>query len=319
MLLVAAGVGALAGCSGGAAPGPSDGGLTSISIISSPVVDGAPIFYAATNGLFEECGLDVDVKQVVAGGPAMIPQLLNGDIQFGATGPGTVIPVWRQDLPVKLVAPLSIGATDIDNATDRLIARADSGIDSLDDLPGKTIAVPTINNMGQISIGAMLDEAGIDPASVKYTVVPFPEQQAAFESGAIDLAFSTEPFITLISDVIDINILGAPGLAIAPGIPNFMVVGLDSYVEQNPDVVRCLQSGISEAIDFLSANPEDARTFAGTFTNIDPAALASMKMPTFSNEINAKGLQATADAALKFGIIDAPITVADQVIPYPLP
>lgn len=87
LVVVVAGV--LAGCSGGGgAAEHGDDGLTKIKVIVSPVVDGAPIFYAAANGLFEEHGLDVEVIQAVSGGQAMIPILPNRDTQFGATARG---------------------------------------------------------------------------------------------------------------------------------------------------------------------------------------------------------------------------------------
>lgn len=311
--------GVMAGCSAGDGQGESEDGLTHIKVIVSPVVDGAPVYYAAANGLFEEHGLEVEVTTAVSGGPAMIPILLNGDIQMGATGPGTVVPVWRQDLPVKMIAPLTVGATSVETATDRIVATVDSGVTSLADLPGHTIAVPTLNNMGEITIGALLDSEGIDPASVNYTLVPYVEQQAAFESGAIDIAFATEPYITLIQETTPLNVLGAPGLGIGPGIPNFMVVALDRYIDENPDIVRSFQEAVFEANEFLAANPEEARKFSQTFTDIDDTVLETMNMPNFSNDQNLEGLQEIADAAFKYKIIDKEIDVSKETVPYPLP
>lgn len=113
-----------------------------------------------------------------------------------------------------MVAPLAYTGSGLSDVGDRLIATADSGVTSLEDFPGHTIAVPALNNLAQITINALLDKHGIDPGSVNYTVVTYPEQQAAFESGAIDVAFSTEPYVTLLQQATDIEVLAAPVTAI---------------------------------------------------------------------------------------------------------
>lgn len=294
-------------------------GNTKINIQLSPVVDGAPVFYAVSKGIFAKHGLDVTASQAVSGGPAMIPTLLNGQIQLGGTGPGTLAPVWAQGLPVKYVAPLSFGGTDDKTAQERLIATPKSGVKTLADLPGKTIAVPTLNNMGQITISNLLEKNGIDPKSVKYIAVPYVEQQAALQSGSIDIAFTTEPYFTQIQTAMPFTVLGAPGPSIGPSLPNFMVVGVDSYVNAHKKEIREFQLAIQEATDFLSKNPDQARQFAKTFTKIDDATIAKVVMPVFSNDPNIAGLQKIMDTAQKYGVIGTKLDVSKFVIPYPLP
>ena len=294
-------------------------GSTKIDIRLSPVVDGAPVFYAVSKGIFAKHGLDVTASQAVSGGPAMIPTLLNGQIQLGATGPGTLAPVWAQGLPVKYVAPLSFGGTDDTNAQERLIATRKSGVKTLADLPGKTIAVPTLNNMGQITISTLLEKNGVDPKSVKYIAVPYVEQQAALQSGSIDIAFTTEPYFTQIGAAMQVTTLGAPGPAIGPSLPNFMVVGVDSYIEGHKGVIREFQLALQEATDFLAKNPAEARAFAKSFTKIDDATLAKIVMPVFSNDPNIQGLQQIMDTAQKYGVINTKLDVQKYVIQYPLP
>lgn len=308
--------GAACGGDGGGAAAPGD---AKIDVRLSPVVDGAPVFYAIDKGIFKKHGLDVTASQAVSGGPAMIPTLLNGQIQLGATGPGTLAPVWAQGLPIKYVAPLSFGGTGDTDAQERLVATPKSGVTSLADLPGKTIAVPTLNNMGQITISALLEKNGVDPKSVKYIAVPYVEQQAALQSGSVDIAFTTEPYFTQIQQAMQITTLGAPGPALGPSLPNFMVVGVDSYIEAHKPSIREFQLALEEATDFLAKNPQEARTFATTFTKLDQATLDKVVMPVFSNDANIAGLQTVMDAAQKYGVINTKLDVKTYVIPYPLP
>jgi len=295
----------------------SSNGLVKVKMELSPVVDGEPVFYAVSNGIFKKHGLDVDAFQAPVGGPAAIPNLLNGQIQFEGTGPGTVIPVWAQGIPVTAVAPLSFSGSNASNTLERLIATKASGITSVSQLAGKTIAVPTLNNMGQTVISAYLAANGVDPSSVKYTAVPYPSMEAAIKSGAATIEWCTEPYLTEIQHTVPINILGAPEPTVGSFLPNFMVVASNSYVSSHKQVIQEMQAAIAESITDLGANPAEARSFTHSFTTIPTQYLQQMNMPNFSIDWNVNGFQQLADTALKYGIIKTSVDVSKHMLTFP--
>jgi len=78
------------------------------------------------------------------------------------------------------------------------IALDDSGIDSVEDLKGKRIAI--IDEGSQLDFIARqgLREANLDPdTDAQFVVFPFPAQEEALRGGQIDLAGLAEPFFTL--------------------------------------------------------------------------------------------------------------------------
>jgi NitT/TauT family transport system substrate-binding protein len=71
-----------------------------------------------------------------------------------------------------------------------------SSIKSYKDLAGKTIAVNSINNIGDVTISDVLARHGVNPATVKYVEMGFSEMPAALKQGRVDAIWANEPFLT---------------------------------------------------------------------------------------------------------------------------
>src|SRR6266540_596181 len=54
------------------------------------------------------------------------------------------------------------------------------------DLAGKKIAVNTLNNVGGLVISAVLQSQGVDPKSIKFVEVGFPDMGATLQRGDVD-------------------------------------------------------------------------------------------------------------------------------------
>lgn len=68
------------------------------------------------------------------------------------------------------------------------------------DLPGRTVAVNTLNNIGDVTIKAVLQSEGIDPNGVSFTELAFPDMPAAVEQKRVDAAWACGPFVTQMLD-----------------------------------------------------------------------------------------------------------------------
>jgi NitT/TauT family transport system substrate-binding protein len=74
----------------------------------------------------------------------------------------------------------------------------DSGaVRTFADLRGRVFAENVPHNLMTYVLETELHKAGVSPQELTYTVVPFPDQPAAFANGAIDTAVVLEPFLTL--------------------------------------------------------------------------------------------------------------------------
>ena len=77
-----------------------------------------------------------------------------------------------------------------------ILALPKSGIKGPAGLAGKTIAVNLTNNIQTLLTNAELKANGVNPASVRYVVVPFPNMAAALRAGQVDAISVVEPFLT---------------------------------------------------------------------------------------------------------------------------
>src|SRR5690606_41642285 len=63
------------------------------------------------------------------------------------------------------------------------------------DLAGRTVAVNALNNIGGLLISGALRKLGVDTTAIKFMEIGFPDANAALESGRVDAAYQTEPFL----------------------------------------------------------------------------------------------------------------------------
>lgn len=131
--------------------------------------------YAETHHLFEEAGLDVEIK---AGGPERdaIRELELGYADFGAASADQVLRAYAKGSPVVVIAQLFQ-----DNPLQWMYRPEDMQIRNLSDLKGKVIGV-TFGGNDETIMRTMLAEAGLSSSdvklfSVRYDYTPFYRHQ----------------------------------------------------------------------------------------------------------------------------------------------
>jgi NitT/TauT family transport system substrate-binding protein len=78
--------------------------------------------------------------------------------------------------------------------TQGIYTMPDSKITSLAGLKGKTVAINAPKNILYLLAASMMAAKGMDPESVKFVNVPFPQMGTELASGAINAALLPEPF-----------------------------------------------------------------------------------------------------------------------------
>ncbi|WP_127127663.1 ABC transporter substrate-binding protein [Georgenia sp. SYP-B2076] len=307
-----------AACSGGgsdetpSAAGSSDaasgGELTSITVGVLPIVDTAAIWLGKDKGIFEEHGLDMKLE-VAQGGAAVVPAVVSGEYQFGFSNVTSLLVASGKGLPLKLVAPGNFSTGDTKSDIGAVVAMPASGITSPADLAGKTVAVNTLNNIGDSTVRAVVDKAGGDPSTIKFVEMGFPDMPAAVASGKVDAAWILEPFLTITKEqgaqVVTYNF--------AEVDPDLMIAGYftsQQYEQSDPDTVSAFTDAMEESLSYAQQHPDEARAILSTYTEIDPTVQEKMVMPRFESAINADSVQLLADLALKYGLVTEPVDVS---------
>ena len=303
---------ALAGCSssseGASDDGAADGGLTPVTVGVIPIVDVAPIYLGVEKGFFEEEGLDVTLE-LAQGGAAIVTAVVGGDYQFGFSNVTSLLLGSQKGLPLKLVAPgnLSTGKPGEDFAA--VVAAPGSGIESAADLAGKTVAVNTLNNIGDTTVRKVVDDAGGDPAAVEFVEMAFPDMPAAVTGGQVDAAWIVEPHLTRALQS------GAEPVAwnFAETDPDLLIAAYfttEQQIAKDPETVDAFTTAMKRSLEYAEDNPDETRAILDSYTEIDQAVKEAMVMPRFTPDLQQEQVQLLADLGLQYGMFEEPVDVS---------
>lgn len=298
---------AAAGCGDG---GSSDGGGSSaadakpvtVTVGTLPVANSAPMYLGMEKGFFEDEKITIK-PQVGEGGAVLIPQLVSGSSQFAFVGVIPAITAVAKKVPIKIVSASETAAAVPEKDWQTLVVPKGSPIKSVKDLPGKTIGVNALRGLAEVVIRRSLEKQGVDPDSVKFTEIPFPDMPAALDAKRVDAALLTEPFLSqmLAKGATQID---APSVETLKRFPNGVYVTSDRYLAQNEGVVDRFVRAMNKSVDYAQAHPDEVRAIIPTYTKIPKAAAAKIRLPPFDSKIDRAGIETEAELTKKFGIID---------------
>jgi NitT/TauT family transport system substrate-binding protein len=157
----------------------------------------AGIYIALEKGYFREEGLEIETIQFARSAEQMVP-LGTGEMHFGVGAPdASLFNSVSRDIGIKLVAPN--GVSNDDETTGWLAVRQDL-VDSgryrePKDLKGLRIAQSGGLSIATIRLERILNAAGLTPADVDVTEIPYPDMIAGLTNKALDAAVLAEPFV----------------------------------------------------------------------------------------------------------------------------
>ena len=209
-------------------------------------------------------------------------------------------------------AGLDVRATGCTDGDYVLLAGKDTGITSLEDAGGKSIAISE-NTLIEYSLDYILNNAGLKDTYLNKQVVPrIPDRLEMLRNGKIDLVLLPEPFSTLaIKD--GAAVLGSANtVGLYPAVSAFTKKAID----EKSSTLKKLYQAYDEAVDYLNNTPlkeYEATVIKGAGY---PEELAgSIKLPVYrKNELpKTDDLQAAVEWAAKKGLC-SPDLKPDQLI-----
>ncbi|GAA4974355.1 ABC transporter substrate-binding protein [Kineococcus glutinatus] len=300
-----------------AACGSSDPGSTAsgsdgpvpVTVAVIPIVDVAPIYLGEQQGFFEEHGIDLTLEQQ-SGGAAAVPGVVAGDFQFAFGNVSSVVLAGAQDLPLRMVAEGASSTGDPSTDFGGVVVAADSPITSPADLAGKTVAINNLKNINEITVRAMVEKAGGDPASVKFVELGFPDMPAAIAGGKVDAAQVVEPFLTATTSQGD-RLLGDNYTDAVDDLTVAAYFTSEQYLAENADVVDDFRAAIEESLQYAQEHPDEVRAIVPTYTKITAEVAQQIKLPAWPQEINVDSVQAVAELMQKYGITSEAVDVEE--------
>lgn len=288
---------------GGDPEDDSDGdGLDNVTVGLIPIVDVAPLYLGQEQGFFEDEGIELELT-FADGGAAIVPGVASGEFDFGFSNVTSLLLAQSSGLPVVIVANgvASTGEAGADFGA--VMVAADSPIQDAADLAGATVAVNTVNNIGDTTIRESVRQAGGDPSSVQFVPFGFPEMPAQLEQGTVDAVWVVEPFKSQIE--------AAGGRAVAwnyvDAAPDLTVATYFTTTEKTQaeaDLVERFTAAVNKSLKYAGENPDEVRRITGTYTEIPEDVREAMTLPAWPTEINRDSIETLADLGTTDGIFE---------------
>jgi NitT/TauT family transport system substrate-binding protein len=297
-------VGAAAcGSSGSGSAGSSSssgGGTTTVKVGVIPIVDVAPLYLGQKKGFFDSRGLKLQMVSA-QGGAAIIPGVVSGQFQFGFSNTTSLMLAQVKGVGVKSIANGSASNGKEGNDVTAVLVKKDSSIKSAKDLAGHTVAVNTLQNIGDATVRESVRKAGGDPTKVKFVEIAFDQMPAALDDGRVDAAWMGEPAQT-IAKAQGARAVASPFAETDPKLTVATYFTSARLNRQNPDLVRKFAAAMTESLRYASGHPDEARQVLTTYTRISGEVLKNLSLPSWPPQVDMSSLEKLAALSEQDGL-----------------
>lgn len=286
-----------------------------LRVTSLPILDAAPYFWALDTGLFEKHNLVVK-DQTSAGGAADLPALVSGDLDLAFSNSVSAMLAEEQGLPIRIVTGTNENRPESLSKEDfvAIVTAPGSDIKSPKQLAGKKMAVNTLNNINHLFERAWLESEGVDPDSVEFLEVPFPDQPLALERGQVDATMIGAPFLQSLTQD-GAKVLGYP-YRVLPKVTVATFIGTEKFVNENPEAAAAFRAALDEANEQVDdpANRERLLDLLNKRTKIDKATLEKALLPVFTTDVDVNAMNDIAQLMNEHGLIEESPDVESMIV-----
>jgi NitT/TauT family transport system substrate-binding protein len=278
----------LAACSDGTQTA-SEPSVSSLRVALFPGGSTLPAHVALTNGYFERNNLRVEITEGQEL-PILMAALAKGQYDIVMTVPTLALIGAEKHLDLQIVAGLQHQSEQRPNAV--WITR-DPSIESLAQLRGKSIAVPSLTGLVTDALVYLLQRSGVGRRDVRLVQTPFPTMGDQLAAGHVDAAIATIPFVTAIAargfrlhdDVIVEAVREASDGTIDTAITSVWLASR-TFGRQHPETIAAWREALTEATDFLESNESQARAAMSDWLKIPAQVLERSPLPDWDVEIS---------------------------------
>lgn len=207
-------------------------------------------------GIFEKHGLTLEILYTQGGGETQ-QAVLSGSVDIGvAAGIMGVLGAFSKGAPVRIIGAETTGAADL-----FWYARSDSGIETLADTAGKTIAYSTNGSSTHGVVTAFINEQNLT-ATPTATGGP-PATLTAVMSGQIGVGWSAPPFAIEQLDRGDIKIIasGNEAKAFANQTVRLLITNVRA-MEGKKELLEKYMDAYRETVEWMYADGDAIKTYA---------------------------------------------------------
>jgi sulfonate transport system substrate-binding protein len=206
-----------------------------------------------------------------------------------------------------------------DPRTTAVIARDGSGIDRIEDLAGKSVAVNR-SGLGEFLLVAALEKHRIDRAAVKFVYLNPPDAAPALASGKVDAWSMWSPGVDIARFDLKAHDLFLEGRDLDFQIDFTSWLVTRRFAAENPDLVRAVNAALASEAEWASTHPAEAEYIGQKIARYSDAVrdrFVDMKRRYLVHPVTSRefvtDLQQAADWLLARKVLPEAVTVADHL------
>lgn len=257
-------------------------------------------FVAEDQGFFEKNGLSVELQRVNVGS-TLPAALVAGSVQVATLTPPPVLLANEGGLGLGIVAAASYETAE--NFIAGAIARPQAGIKDAAGFVGKRVAIPGLNSAGHLRFVDWLRNNQVDDRTVTFVEVPLPQMAELLTAGTVDAAIITEPFLTRAEQAGVGEFVADYAAATTEPVMVGIYVASAGWAADNPALVQQFRAAVTEAADWINANPEAARKIQSTYLNVPAEVAAAMRVPAASAAIRVENVAYWVEMMRRFEVL----------------
>lgn len=288
-----------------------DGKLETLKISLYPSTDYPAVFIGMSEGIFEKHGLELDVQQVTDP-QAIVAAITSGSTDLGTSSvSGASTAVITGNLDLKVVAPADLMPKE---GYVEILTRKDSGINSVTDLAGKTVATITLQGLFDLAMRTAVQSEGGDISKIKSLAMPPTDEPQALKAGRVDAIVLQDPFLLDAKKDPDFKSLGNPFSYFSYSAPGSAYYSSGKTLEQKADAIRRFREAHAEATAKLKENPDQAREIFPDYTTLTPDLAKVVGLPDYNSALPEEGLKSLLGAMADYGWLKGNIPAFDELV-----
>lgn len=151
------------------------------------------LFHAERAGYLAQEGLKAEFT-MLGSGPAVVSAIVSGSVDVGYSALVPAVFARANGQPIRMFMTMATESGASGHQGTWIVVARSSAARSVADLAGKTVAINASGALCELLVRDHLMKAGVAYDAVKKVVLPFPQMQAALETGNADAACMAEPF-----------------------------------------------------------------------------------------------------------------------------
>ncbi|WP_434448784.1 ABC transporter substrate-binding protein [Lentzea sp. E54] len=235
-------------------PVASKGPATEVRLGYFPNVTHAAALIGVEKGLFtKELGTTKLTTQAFNAGPAEVNALLGDSLDIAYIGSGPAINAYSKSKgeTVRLISGATSGGA-------QLVVRP--GIDSVEDLKGKTVATPQLANTQDVALKKYLAQKNLT-GQVTVQNVENAASLDLFKRGDVQAAWAPQPWAARLVEEAGAKVLvNEKELWEGGQFPTTVIIVRTRFLQEHPETVESVLKGHVAATEWAKANAADAKT-----------------------------------------------------------